>query len=242
MRIDHLKVALLACAVLLCPTTHAKDLHFTTVEVPPWAGVNKQGGHYGVFNDLIAEFERRTPHWIRQTYLPFARIERELETGAADCAIFIWNESRQSIVERGEIVYEFSLGVVARKGVALNAYDDLKPLTISVLRGLSVTPKFDSDGDLKKEHNKDYYQGLRKIVHKRVDAIAGMIPTIRYSAAQRGIAEHLGGHLVLRKAPLALQCSRNSPHLALRADFDRVIRDLRADGTLDRIFSVHYLH
>jgi polar amino acid transport system substrate-binding protein len=230
-----------ALAWLHCSGVGAVELTFISPESPPWASVDPATGrNQGVFPGIVAELERRGGYRIIQSYLPFGRLEREMEVGSSDCGIFIWNDTRAAIARRGETAYDLPAGVVARKGVALAGYDDLRPLTISVLRRLAIEPRFDGDQGLRKDFDNDYRQGLQKVAHGRVDAIAGVIPTIRYAARGEGLDGYLDQELVLGTISLALQCSLKSPRLDELPELNRLIRDMREDGTLGRLFRQHY--
>ena len=238
-------VGLMALGLILglrCGMAQARDVQFFTVEVTPWADYDaKSGTRSGVFPDLVAEIARRTGTAITQNFMPFARLERELETGAEDCGIFIWSDSRASIAEKGEVVYRFPVGVVARKGVPVNSYNDLHSMTVSIIRGLSISPDFDQDPRIKKDLMTDYENGLDEIAHQRVDGIMGALWTIRFTAKKEGLDQYLGGELSLASEPLALQCSKKSPHLDLMPAFNQALRDMRADGTTARIFKKNYI-
>jgi polar amino acid transport system substrate-binding protein len=212
-----------------------------TIGVPPWASLGEDGVRRGVFPDIIEQFRKRTGHRIQESYLPFARLERELSTGTQDCGIFIWNESRASIVKRGETAYDFTIGVVLRDGVKATDLAGLRPLRLGVLRGLSIAPAFDGDQGLTRETVTDYEEGLRRMARGRLDGVAGMVPTIRHSAATLGLSDHLGGDVVLNSVPLVLQCSLNSTNLDVMEQLNQTLRDMRTDGTLAGIFASNYL-
>lgn len=237
MRVLSVLVAL--CVVVMASSAGAADLRMITIEAAPWASIDASQTPAGAFPDIMKEIERRTGHRIAIAVHPFARIDRELETGAHDCTIILWNDARSRIVERGEDVYMMTFGVMAAKGTKLASYDDLYPLTISVVRNLAIEPRFDSDPGLRKDADKNYALGLQKIAHRRIDAIAGAIPTILYQAKIDGLTELLGEALVMTRIPLALQCSKRSPNAGIITELNQVIRQMRTDGTLGRILARH---
>ena len=231
-------IALLG-SVLASTTSQADSLRFITIDVAPWAWSNSQSGEkQGVFPDVIREIERRTGHQIDMSLQPFVRINRELEAGERDCTIIVWIESNSSFLEQGELVSHHPMGVLARAGVPLKTYDDLKSLTISVLRGAPTDARFDADTTLRKDFDNDYQQILRKITHNRVDAIAGAMPTIRYLASEAGVA--LGDELQLGTFPLVLQCAKNSPKIGLMPEINKAIREMKEDGTLETIMQNNF--
>jgi len=231
-------IGLMAMLLCLGGQAVARDLRFITVDVAPWASLVPQTGQaVGVFPAVTAELARRTGHNIATTLYPYARINRELETGAQDCTIIAWNEARSGIVRKLETLGTLPLGIIATKGVSLNSLEDVARLDgISVLRGLTLGGGFETIPQLRKEYDTDYQTGLRKLAHGRVQAVAGSLPTIRYQAAQLGLAPSLGAQYLLSQVDLVLQCSLKSPNLDLMDQLNRTILDMREDGTVDTIF------
>lgn len=229
--------ALMAAAMMTAPTTlAARSLKFITIDVAPWASLDKATGKpKGVFPAVVDEIARRTQSDITYTLHPFSRIDRELETGGQDCTIIVWTDERARIVERGELVSNHPMGVIARKGVKVGKYEDLAGLTISTLRGLSIEPRFDADQGIHRDYDDDYAMGIRKIAHGRIDGIAGAIPTIQFQARELGLDASLGDVLPISTIPLVLQCSKTSPNIDFMPKLDQAIRDMRDDGTLQRI-------
>lgn len=219
----------------------ARDLKFITIDVAPWASADpKTGKPWGVFPAVVDEIARRTGAKITYTLHPFSRIDRELETGGQDCTIIVWTDDRARIVEKGELVSNHPMGVIARKGVAINSYDDLRDHTISVLRGLSIDSRFDADQNIRRDYDDDYAMGLRKIAHGRVDGVAGAIPTISFLAKQLKLEDNLGNALQLSTIPLVLQCAKKSPNIDFMPNLNQAIRDMRDDGTLKRILDDNF--
>lgn len=224
---------ILLLVVLLPLAAQGRDLRFITIDAAPWA--SRPDDPTGAFPALVRELERRTGHAITISLQSFPRVERDLDTGEQDCTILMWTEARARLVERGETVYAMPFGIIARKGVRLADYDDLRPLTISVVRGLFIDARFDADGTLHKDFDKDYVNGLQKLAHGRLDAVAGALPTLDFLARQEGVAGALGDRLVLGTIPLALQCSRRSPNLDVLPLLNQSLRAMVADGTLARV-------
>ncbi|MGE5505035.1 MAG: substrate-binding periplasmic protein [Actinomycetota bacterium] len=227
--------------VLITGTAWARDLRFVTVEAAPWAAHDTAVGRdVGVFPEVVAELKRRLGVSITVALHPFARIDHDLQSGEQDCTIIVWSDTRAGFVERGAALFPHTLGVLARKGVRLADYGDLRPLRLSVLRGLPLGQPFDGDEAISKDYDTDYLQALRKVVHGRVDAVVGALPTLRYLADRDRIAGLFGDQLVLARPELTLQCSKNSANLDLMPSLNRAIGEMREDGTLDRIRAAHY--
>jgi polar amino acid transport system substrate-binding protein len=216
------------------------ELKFITLEVAPWAYYDYEENSYaGIFSDVVTEIERRTGFTIKivLSSFGFSRINRELGAGRQDCTMVILQEERKDMVVLGETLFDHSMGVIAKKGVRLNQYEDLYDLTISVHEVLSVEGQFMDDKRLNKEFDVDYSAGLRKIQHGRLDAIAGAISTIEYLARKNGMAGVLGKPLVLNQEPIYLQCSTKSKKLQYIDGVNKAIRSIKKDGTLEKIIN-----
>lgn len=233
------RAATLASALLLClagTPARADPLRMVTIDTAPWASLDGPSGRpVGVFPDLVAELTRRTGLSFTMDLQPFARIPRELETRRQDCTILVWNEQWSAFMVRGETVSAHPIGVIARKGVRLRSYDDLRGLSISVLRGLSLGERFDTDVAILRQHDTDYLQGLNKLARGRLDAISGALPTIDHLARGGGLEHHLGDRLALGEMQLSFQCARGSAGMAAMPAVDAAIRAMVADGSVERV-------
>ena len=233
-RIAQFAGAILSFTALGLGAASAENLKFVTLETAPWASY-ENGQAIGAFPSIVREMAKRSGHDIEMSLRPFARINQDLERGDQDCTIILWNESRSNIVRKGEEVYLMPFGVVAKTGHKLQTFEDLKPLTVSMLRGLKLGAEFDNSTDVRKELDKSYQIGLRKMAHNRLEAIGGAIPTIFYMAEQEKYEALLGEYLVLKEIPIVLQCSRNSKRLDEMGDLNAALVEMRADGTLKRL-------
>lgn len=226
--------------LLFCAAwTEARELKFITIEVAPWASVNADTGlREGAFVELTREIATRTGYDISISLTPFARVNRELESGGHDCTILIPLE--EALVRHGELVSHHDMGIVPHRDIALSSYEQLQGLGISLLRGSAITERFDTDTDLDKIYDTDYLIALRKLSRQRVDAIAGAIPTILYLAETNGLKEFVGEPLKLGEVPLILQCSLASEQLDAMPTLNRAVRDMKADGIIETIRQKYY--
>lgn len=218
-------------------SSHGRDLRFITIDVAPWASIDPEKHEaVGVFVDVVNELEKRSNRKISVSLQPFARIPHELEAGRADCTILIWDDKWSRFMEKGEVVSTHVFGVIARKGVPLKRFEDLHGLNVSVMRSLSLGERFDTDPDIKRQIDTDYLMGLNKLAHRRLDAVAGAIPTIRYLARQNRLDDHLGDQLTLSEVTLPLQCTKGSPELdATLTDLNKAIRAMHQDGFIESV-------
>jgi len=218
---------------------NAKTLHFITIDVPPWAALDPETGEQqGAFVEVVAALEAITGFHITTTLTPFARVNRELESGNHDCTILV--PLGEDIVRHGETVALHDMGIVSHRNAPIQKYEDLHGKTISVLRGLAISPRFDADTDITRVYDTDYAIALRKLARQRVDGIAGAIPTLHYLASQNGTQDLLAPALHLTKLLLKFQCSLHSKHLSAMPEVNAAIRKLRDSGRLSEILEHHH--
>ncbi|MBE8718115.1 substrate-binding periplasmic protein [Cellvibrio polysaccharolyticus] len=207
---------------------------FISLDVAPWASKNPvTGENEGAFVEIVKEVERRLQKEVEITITPLARVERELQAGTRDCTILI--SLPDELVVKGSVVATHGIGFIARKGVHIREYNDIKPLKLSVIRGGLVNDEFDNDENLHKEFDTDYLMGLRKVARGRLDAIVGAIPTLQYLAEQEGLSDSLEAPFPVLEVPLVFQCSRNSPNLDQMEAIDKILVSIKEDGTLEKI-------
>lgn len=221
------------------PPTAAKELAFITIDVAPWAYTNPATGeNEGAFVEIIKEVERRIQQPVNITITPFARVDRQLDSGEHDCTILVPLSEQQVI--QGDIVSYHPIGFIARKGVQINHYDDIKDLRISVIRGAAISPAFDNDETLKKEFDTDYVMGLRKVARGRLDAIVGAIPTLQYLIEEENLQHQFEEPFAVTEIPLVFQCSRKSTNLDQMDKINAALLEIKSDGTLEKIRSRYY--
>jgi polar amino acid transport system substrate-binding protein len=232
---------LLIWAVLASSNVTAAEFKMISMDAVPWAYFDAKENRYsGIFPDLVREIEKHSGHDIKITLTSYARINRELETGRQDCTMLITEKKRGEITNLGELVFNIPMGVIPNKNTTLTRYEDLSGLTISVLRSLNITDKFTQDNELKKEFDTGYEIGLRKMLHGRLDAIAGTIPTIKYLAKEKGMGELLGKPLLLRFNPIYLQCSKKSKNKQLISDINSAMKSIRESQVLNDVVSKYW--
>lgn len=214
-------------------------LKFITIDVPPWAAVDPDTGEQeGAFIALVEALEELTGYTIKTTLTPFARVDRELESGDHDCTILVPRDT--DIVIHGEVIANHDVGILSNKSAPITRYEELHGKTISLLRGSAISPRFDADEDINKVYDTDYQIALRKLDRQRVAGIAGAIPTLRYLAAENGLTDILAPPLKLTDIPLVFQCSRQSEYVEIMPEFNAAIRALRESGRLDEITDLYH--
>jgi polar amino acid transport system substrate-binding protein len=228
--------------LLFSTPSHSITLNFITINVPPWAYQSENKSELaGIFPDLVKEIERRTGFSIKVTLasFSFSRINRELEAGRQDCTAVITERERGELVVLGEVILYHPMGVIPYKGIHIRKYEDLYDLRISVHPALAAEGKFMDDFKLIKELDASYEAGLRKVQHRRVNAVAGAISTLQYLAHKQGIANLLGEPFFLYQEPIHLQCAKNSKKIRYLNELNKAIKEIKSDLTLDKIINAN---
>ncbi len=237
----NLVFLILVATSLISYRTHSAELKLISIDVMPWAHYDEKTNSFvGIFPDLVRELSHRTGHDIKIKLTPYARVNRELETGRQDCTMLVREDRRSEITILGELVFDLPMGVIPVKRISLDTYDDLYGLKISVLRDLSITEEFTNDTKLLKQLDINYEMGLRKMLHGRLDAIAGAIPTIQSLARENGMNNLLGKPLELSLRPIYLQCSKNSKNLSYVEELNSAIRNIKESSVLTDIVNKYY--
>lgn len=215
-------------------TAQAEPVTFVTIEAVPWAATDpKSGEPFGAFVEIVEVLEQKTGLNIQTALTPFARIDREMETGSHDCTIAIPRD--MSIVAYGETLVTHDIGVVSLKETPLDSLEALRNKRLSIPRGSSISQVLEGDFNLTVEEDTDYLIALHKLQRGRVDGVAGAVPTIFYIARENNLYHLLADPVKLSDIPLMLQCSRKSEHLDLLPVFNEAIRSMREDGSLKAI-------
>lgn len=218
--------------------TAEQTMTFVTIEAVPWAAMDPSTGEpFGAFVEIVDALEQRTGLNIQTSLTPFARIDREMETGSHDCTIAIPRD--KSLVSRGETLVTHDIGVVSLEEAPINSFETLRNKRLSIPRGSSISQVLEGDYNLQLEQDTDYLMALRKLQRGRIDGIAGAVPTIFYIAKKHDLYDMLAPSFKLSDVPLMFQCSWKSEKLDLMPVLNEAIRSMKEDGSLEAISSKH---
>jgi len=242
-KVGGLLTALFLLSASAMPLAWAAEFKVDLIQLDPWAKQNPDAGLrasepvVGIIPDLLREFERRSGHTTRQSLTPYARVERDLQQGEIDFSIMAWSDTRSSYAKRGTALVALEFGVMARQGISIKRYDDLKNIVTAAPRGLKVDPRFDSDTAVPKELVRDYTQAIRMAVaDRKAKAVAGGLASLNHLIQQFGLAGEFGDVLVLNTSYLTVAFSKQSKQLTSEAQVNAVFKAMVDDGTAKRIF------
>ena len=141
---------------------------------PPY--IDFENGEYkGIHVDVLKMFAEQLKHDLTFIQCPFARCLSMLKSGETDLYIgLIKTKEREKfltyIPKPFNIQYDpLKFFLNKNKPLKIESYDDLKPLNIGVLRGVSYFQAFDKDTSLNKVELLNYQQLLRMLLRGRID-------------------------------------------------------------------------
>lgn len=242
MIVDFFRFFSLVLMVFFTPYVWSKNINFITLDVEPWAYYDEKNKKIsGVFSDVIKEIENRTGYKIVMSLSShaFSRINRELESGRQDCTMIISSDERKKISILGEKVFDLPMGILARKGVSIKSEKGFNTITVSIMSILSDRKGFLDKDDFLRQVDSTYNIGLKKLMHGRVDAVVGAIPTLNFLAKKNKMESFLQSPLIISNEPIYLQCSKKWNGGAYFNHLNNVILNMRNDGFLDSVIDKH---
>ncbi len=227
-------------AVLSMPAAHARQITMCTLNWEPFYGAELPRN--GFFTELVREAFERGGHTVNVEFMPWARAMLEVEQGDREVLLgAYYSEERAETYHASDSIYTAEVGLVAHRRVGIESFASLRDLTdytIGYGRGFTVTEEFDNADYLDKEPAKDLAQNVKKLYAGRIDMIAGSFANIRYAAQQQQVDmdELVFLQPALVENSLHIMVSRAAPDgEQLLADFHRGLREIREDGTYERI-------
>lgn len=227
-------------AVLSMPAAHARQITMCTLNWEPFYGAELPRN--GFFTELVREAFERGGHTVNVEFMPWARAMLEVEQGDREVLLgAYYSDERAQTYHASDSIYTAEVGLVAHRRVGIESFASLRDLTgytIGYGRGFTVTEEFDNADYLDKEPAKDLAQNVKKLYAGRIDMIAGSFANIRYAAQQQEVNmdELVFLQPALVENSLHIMISRAAPDgEQLLADFHRGLREIREDGTYERI-------
>lgn len=216
----------------------AQALKAAIFDIAPWGYLDKDGKIGGIQFELIRAIAKEMGEDIDIQLVPYKRMIENLETGAADFAIFYRSRKSEKSCEPLANWGKLDIIVIGRAGTNLRSYQDLKPLEIAVRLGGFFEPHFDTDSTLNKLTVDNYSHGIKLLMAKRADAVIGTRATLYYEFQKQGVAlDELGEPFVINSKEDWLHFSRKSVHQEKKENLTQAVNKLVKSGTFDQIFS-----
>lgn len=212
-------------------------IRFATAELAPYGfrdGAQSQGYWYDLANQLASE--AKLDH--SNVLLPFARLFRSMDQKETDCTFLAGTENTRKHFRLIESTgSSLTGGVLARKGIILDDYEDLIGLRIGISLGIKIVPKFDNDQRLTKVSVTNYQHATAMLSRGRIDATAGAIESLLYNMRKLGGdgAAQIGSAFALSSFPIYLSCRKTWHNAAVEKELKEALIRMRDTGQITKI-------
>ncbi|MCW9032717.1 MAG: transporter substrate-binding domain-containing protein [Rhodospirillales bacterium] len=234
------------CTVFLLsntPLALAKDsstkITLGIMALAPYGFKDTNGQWKGNWLEISHALAKRSNIKMDINVRPVARLTHQMGAGTLDCIIAAevpFTEERYSRVAR--VGYSLEFGVLPAKGIELNSYDDLKNIAIAVSLGTKMGLPFDEDTSLQKVQTRDYLTAIKMLERKRVDAVVGVLSSLKYSSKLAGQENvKFGKPFVFKTLPINFYCMPNSQTKIYWPKIKETLSGLNEDGTIRRILN-----
>ena len=202
----------------------------------------EDGALKGILVDAASEAFRRMGVKVEMNGYPWMRAQKMVKDGDADAFITILTPERRQFVSSGsEPLISLRMGMVAKRGSAVNAKlaavrtaEDLRAFSVLSYRGNGWSQSFLKGITVDWALTTD--QCLKKLARGRADVYVSDLDTVGYRIKKLGLENELVVlPNVLDRREFRLGIRKQSEHLPLLPRFDQTIRQMKADGSLQRI-------
>lgn len=232
-------------AVSISSTPLANEtLSVVADEWPPFSGASLP--NKGISIDVITTVLTRAGYDVQAEILPWARIMNGSREDKYDVIGSLFFDAEiAEYMTYGDPFYQTSIKFVQRAGKAhdVSSLTALKPYSIAVGDGFLYEEQFDRSDDLNKVVVTTTLQAVQMVAHDRADLTLDSEEVINYALT------HEASELAERVEILPHVLARHDVHMAVRsslpqkdklvADFNRVLAEMRGDGSLDALLAKH---
>ena len=227
---------LIGCWISLSPAiAHADDrkVRFATMELAPYGFLDESGNITGYLYEIANLIIGTAELPIINGLFPVERMIKEITDGRRDCTIAVDAPIIIKIFQLIEkIGKKIKSGILPRKGITISNYHDLYNHVIAVPHGTSFTLKFDKDDEIKRQFTNGYRHSINMMVRGRVDAIAGAIDSLRYSARKNQLVPNdiFGEAFIFTTSELWLVCAKDQLSPKMKEHLKQTVIQLRDSG------------
>jgi len=252
--VKYLTITLLISFLLHSqPAVANKEITLATAERIPYIGKNLP--QRGYIHELAKVIFENAGYQVNINFYPLARSRYLLQTGKIDGMLPAYYDAELT----NTVAYSapFSgdkIGLLKRKTLQLptdySPRDDvvrllekLRNYRFGVVRGAAISPLFDQENSISKQYVTTDINNIDMLNLARVD----LITIDRYTAADIMVRHR--PHLIGELEFLPNFLSQNNFHIAFskksvkyrqyQTDFNQSLRELRLDGTIERILNKH---
>jgi len=237
------KYSLLICLIVMhlhCSNAEKEVRLVAGEHYPPYYSEKLPGK--GFISQLITESFTASGYSVEVDYVPWARAIKSVKTGEYDGIFSIWyRKDRESWGAFSDPFFSNEIVLLKKKTLALEyeSIQDLKGLSVGVIRGYS-NPKLFRDAEyFTKEETSDSEHNLIKLERGRVDLIlidkmVGEYLMQAKKTLNREDYEWVGEPLEVTPQHIAFS-KQVADYEAKRAAFNKGLKIIKENGVLDRI-------
>lgn len=235
-----------ACLVLaaLPQSANAQTITVVADDWPPFSGDKLH--NKGISLDVITAVLSRAGYDVRAEILPWARIMDGARNGEHDIiGSLFYDAELEKFMTYGDPYFETEVRFVQRKGGKhrFTTLDDLRPHSIAVGDGFLYADEFDRADYLNKMVVGTALQGVRMVAYDRADLTLDSVEVILHTIKTEdpGLeqrVEFVPGRLAVREVRMAVRNNMPGKN-KLVADFNRTLKEMREDGSLNILLAGH---
>jgi len=208
-------------------------LDICLVNLEYWAE-KKDEKYVGIYPQIFEAFIKKLHITdYRFSIAPYIRLLHLLESGSCDISISLADNSFD--INKGVLIWQINSTIVLGPEQKAKKLADLKGLHIGLIRGAKTGTSFDNLEGIRYLKANNFYQLVKLLGAKRIDAIAGDFQLITLIADQENIA--LGEVISIDKSPLPLNfiLSNKSKFKDEFDKFNTAFTDMVNSGEIQRI-------
>ncbi|QPG57682.2 transporter substrate-binding domain-containing protein [Shewanella eurypsychrophilus] len=225
-----------------------KTFKITTEQFAPFIG--QQLKNDGWLMDIARAALEPQGYQVVLHYRPWARAMLESKEGQHDgLYLAYYTKEREQWY-----VYSDPVGTVKtvfykmkEKDIFYENLQDLKNFNIGLTRGVAISPDFDKADFLRKHSTSSDIQGLKQLLLGRIDLYVGSklicmhLINNEINTEDRNKFEFIEPALAVHKMHMAI--SKKAPdYMQKLADFNRGLKQIKSDGTYEKIKQNHVLN
>ena len=251
MRISWLLAIIASVTVFAAPpsasdqtNTDRPAVQVVADEWPPFSGESLPGR--GISVDVISTVLRRAGYTVEADIVPWARIMAGARSGEYDIVgSLFFDPEIDGYMAYSAPFYQTSVKFVRRGGAGhrVEGMEDLAAYSIAVGDGFLYEKRFDRASDLDKVVVGTTLQGIQMVAAGRVDLTLDSEEVIAHAirVQDRSLQNRVEVlPFVLATHGVHMAVSRSRPdHPQIVADFNRVLGEMQADGSLNALLAKH---
>jgi polar amino acid transport system substrate-binding protein len=232
------------CALVFSSLSYAETLRVANDSWPPFT--DKSLPYNGLAIDLVSTALSRAGFSNSYEQVPWARAIQGLQRDRYDIIGAAWFAPDRAVFGQfSEPYLTNTLRFIRKKGssIAYQQHSDLRPYDISVVRGYSYAPAFDSDSTLKKYPVSNFASAARMVAqqHAQLTVEDELVAQHAFNGELSDVREQLEFlPKPLSESPLHILVRRSHPqHQQIIDGFNAAMQAMRADGTYQMIIQRH---